>query len=255
MSTSLGSLIRAYRVRKGLSQAELAEKISVSQGAIGQWERGEFKPRGRHINSLSEALDLPADFFQMGATASSPTPTGETQAEKEQPSPEQEKSLLASRDPAVLLKSAEHQGKNAEFERNTLQLIAQFAADVRRHVAIDGPTAKHWIVDYLTHRSVIELKHPRSYATVESLATQTLWRLAVLRVIMGEERNYVALIRRPPDEHADADSKAHFEHRMAILGTEAYLAGIAFYLVDTPEQAAKAIEESEHELDRRYGRA
>lgn len=254
MGTTLGSLIRAYRVRKGLSQAELAEKISVSQGAIGQWERGEFKPRGRHINSLSEALDLPADFLQIGATGSPSNATDETQAARAQAPSDEDRSLPAARNPATLMKSAEHQGRNADFERNTLQLIAQFAPDVRRHVAIDGPTAKHWIVDYLTHRSVIELKHPRSYAMVESLATQTLWRLAVLKVIMGEERNYVALIRRPPDGHSDADSRAHFEHRMSILGMEAYLAGIALYLVDTPEQAAKAIEESEHELDRRRGR-
>lgn len=251
MSTSLGSLIRAYRIRKGLSQAELAQRISVSQGAIGQWERGEFKPRGRHLNSLSEALDMPADFLQMGGADNEAPEGGELGAGRERMASDGDQIPPVAMDPATLMRSAEHQGMNADFERKTLLLMSQFAPDVRRHVAIDGPTAKHWIVDYLTHRSVIELKHPRSYAAVESIAVQTLWRLAVLKVIMGEERNYVALIRRPPGSHPDADARAHFEHRMDMLGMEAYLAGIAFYLVDTPEQAAKAVEESQLELDRR----
>lgn len=67
--TDLGELIRVARLRSGLSQAELASKIGVSQAAVGQWERGITGPRSRHINAASELLGLdPATLHQAAAS-------------------------------------------------------------------------------------------------------------------------------------------------------------------------------------------
>lgn len=58
MDEITGAAIREARVANGLSQAELAEAVGVSQGAIGQWEREEFRPKGRHLNALKKRLGL-----------------------------------------------------------------------------------------------------------------------------------------------------------------------------------------------------
>lgn len=55
---TFGEYLFAGRIRAGLSQAELAAIVGVSQAAVGQWERDEFMPRGRHLNNLIDILDL-----------------------------------------------------------------------------------------------------------------------------------------------------------------------------------------------------
>ena len=40
----LGRYIRIYRIKKGLTQAELAEMVNVAVGMIGRYERGEKAP-------------------------------------------------------------------------------------------------------------------------------------------------------------------------------------------------------------------
>ena len=38
--TSVGGFIAELRKEKGLTQAELAERVSVTGGAVSKWERG-----------------------------------------------------------------------------------------------------------------------------------------------------------------------------------------------------------------------
>ena len=38
--TSVGSFIAELRKEKGLTQAELAERVGVTGGAVSKWERG-----------------------------------------------------------------------------------------------------------------------------------------------------------------------------------------------------------------------
>lgn len=57
----IGQMIRDARIRKGMTQAGLAETIGVSQGAVGQWEQGMTIPRPKHIVRLSTLLDIPVD--------------------------------------------------------------------------------------------------------------------------------------------------------------------------------------------------
>ena len=57
----IGQMIRLARMKKGMTQADLAENIGVSQGAVGQWEQGMTIPRPKHIVRLSSLLDIPVE--------------------------------------------------------------------------------------------------------------------------------------------------------------------------------------------------
>jgi transcriptional regulator with XRE-family HTH domain len=259
MSSNLGSLIRVYRIRKGLSQADLAAKIGVSQGAIGQWERGEFRPRGKHINGLQEILGLTAEAIEREAARDDGTGQIASGAPDEAVGSEESESKIPhlGEDPRKWamaeeslerLRAAEHHTKSGEFEIALFSLLSHIDGDIRSHVSIAGPASRHWIVDCITHRSVVEVKHPRSYVHIESLIAQTCWRLAVLRALMGDEKKYVAVIRRPPLEPLPEHALPFYEKKLAALAIEADLVGISLVVADTPEQVAKAIEDLENSL-------
>jgi transcriptional regulator with XRE-family HTH domain len=51
--------LREWRRKKGLTQADLAARIGVSQAAICQWETGATTPSPLMIGQLSEVLGIP----------------------------------------------------------------------------------------------------------------------------------------------------------------------------------------------------
>jgi transcriptional regulator with XRE-family HTH domain len=62
----IGQTIRVARIKKGMTQADLAETLGVSQGAVGQWEQGITTPRPRHIVRLSALLEIPVEQLLAG---------------------------------------------------------------------------------------------------------------------------------------------------------------------------------------------
>lgn len=54
----LGSHLAALRVNAGLSQGELAQRISVLQQTIAFWEQSDKPPRSEVLLKLAEALDV-----------------------------------------------------------------------------------------------------------------------------------------------------------------------------------------------------
>lgn len=58
-------LTQARRIAR-MTKMELHERVGVSAAAIGQYERGEVKPRADTIAALAEALDVPPGFFALG---------------------------------------------------------------------------------------------------------------------------------------------------------------------------------------------
>lgn len=62
-SKSIGNKIAAARKRSNLSQAELAEQISISAQAVGKWERGESMPDISTLNRLAEILGVDLNYF------------------------------------------------------------------------------------------------------------------------------------------------------------------------------------------------
>lgn len=62
-SKSVGDKISAARKKISLSQAELAERISISPQAVGKWERGESMPDILTLNRLAEILGVDLNYF------------------------------------------------------------------------------------------------------------------------------------------------------------------------------------------------
>ena len=57
----LSENIKEFRIENGLSQAELAQKVGVSQGAIYFWEKGINEPTAGCIIKLAKVFGVTAD--------------------------------------------------------------------------------------------------------------------------------------------------------------------------------------------------
>ena len=73
---NIATEIKKRRSDLGISQAELGERVGVSQGKIGDWERGTQSPSYESILKLSSALG-PFTIDSQGQ----PNPTTNQQAE------------------------------------------------------------------------------------------------------------------------------------------------------------------------------
>lgn len=62
-STNIGNKIAEARKKINLSQAELANKISISPQAVGKWERGESMPDITTLNRLAEIFGVDLNYF------------------------------------------------------------------------------------------------------------------------------------------------------------------------------------------------
>lgn len=57
----LSKNIKELRVERGLSQAELAEKIGVTQGAVYFWEKGINEPTAGYLVKMAETFSVSVD--------------------------------------------------------------------------------------------------------------------------------------------------------------------------------------------------
>lgn len=64
--------IRTHRVRKGLTQAELAKLIGCDQATISDYEVGKSVPLGPRLQEIARALGVSADDIDLTA----PSPAG-----------------------------------------------------------------------------------------------------------------------------------------------------------------------------------
>lgn len=60
---TLEQKLRDARIKCGLSQEELADKIEVSRQTISNWERGLVRPSADNLAILSGILGMPTDAF------------------------------------------------------------------------------------------------------------------------------------------------------------------------------------------------
>ncbi|TCK52575.1 transcriptional regulator with XRE-family HTH domain [Flavobacterium sp. 90] len=62
-SKSVGDKIAAARKKNNLSQADLAQQVSISSQAVGKWERGESMPDISTLNRIAEILGVDLNYF------------------------------------------------------------------------------------------------------------------------------------------------------------------------------------------------
>jgi len=62
-SKLIGDKIATARKKINLSQAELAQQVSISPQAVGKWERGESMPDITTLNRLAQILGVDLNYF------------------------------------------------------------------------------------------------------------------------------------------------------------------------------------------------
>ena len=62
-SKSIGNKIAIARKKINLSQAELAQQVSISSQAVGKWERGESMPDIITLNRIADILGVDLNYF------------------------------------------------------------------------------------------------------------------------------------------------------------------------------------------------
>ena len=65
-SNSIGNKIARARKNINLSQAELAQKVSISPQAVGKWERGASLPDIVTLNRLAAIFGVDLNYFSDG---------------------------------------------------------------------------------------------------------------------------------------------------------------------------------------------
>ena len=63
MFKKIGQRIRKVRLENGIKQKDLAKKISISQGALTNFELGRRKISLEWLLKISRALDVPVGYF------------------------------------------------------------------------------------------------------------------------------------------------------------------------------------------------
>ncbi|KQX02911.1 DNA-binding protein [Flavobacterium sp. Root420] len=81
-SKSVGNKIATARKKINLSQADLAQQVSISSQAVGKWERGESMPDISTLNRLAEILGVDLNYFS--ETFKSNVPENQVETTKKQ---------------------------------------------------------------------------------------------------------------------------------------------------------------------------
>ena len=70
-----GQFIKAARIKAGLTQRELGEKMGLAYQTVAQWENDLRKPKIETLKRIAEALG--ADFYSLADTEEEPRPAGD----------------------------------------------------------------------------------------------------------------------------------------------------------------------------------
>lgn len=65
----LGARIAALRRGKGLSQAQLASRLSISPSAVGMYEQGRREPSAQLLVAMAGEFQVSTDFLLTGRPA------------------------------------------------------------------------------------------------------------------------------------------------------------------------------------------
>lgn len=69
--TDVGPRIKRLRTDRGLTQAQLAERVGMTYVQIGRYERAKSTPSAQAVERLARALDTTADYLMTGGTDAS----------------------------------------------------------------------------------------------------------------------------------------------------------------------------------------
>ena len=65
---TIGERIKAARIRVGITQKELANRLNVTPALVGQYERDLRNPKHETLQKIADALDADIDYLRNGHT-------------------------------------------------------------------------------------------------------------------------------------------------------------------------------------------
>lgn len=104
---NIGDRIKQKRKELGFTQAELGEKLNITDRAVSKWEQGEGDPNLSIIPDIAKALGVSLDYLLLGKEEEPAITLDDMDAEKRL-------SLLIKKDDAKNFKKYEYQ-KSAYF--------------------------------------------------------------------------------------------------------------------------------------------
>lgn len=119
-----------------------------------------------------------------------------------------------------------------------------------RHVRFGEANSGAWVADYVSEKSIVEIKHPPALGLLKTKILEALWALIVLRDVTSEGQNFIAIIRLPSPGAGDDDHARLIQKMKAVVDRysfDASLVGLKLLAVETAEEAAKAIVEIEQD--------
>ncbi|HEX3553073.1 MAG TPA: N-6 DNA methylase [Thermoanaerobaculia bacterium] len=161
--------IRDRRTAAGLSQAELAQKVGVTQPIVSQWERGIAKPSPLVLDELRAALERPAE----------PTPPPVVEAVRDRPAASAEPEPAPRRGRAKKTARAAS-GANLGFEDKLWaaadKLRGHMDASEYKHVVLGLIFLKYISDAFEEQRATLERDpHSNPEDRDEYLATRVFW--------------------------------------------------------------------------------
>lgn len=63
MKEDLSKKIKNLRLKSGLTQSELAERVQVSPSCIGMYEQGRREPSGQVLSKICNELNVTSDYM------------------------------------------------------------------------------------------------------------------------------------------------------------------------------------------------
>lgn len=61
--------LRQVRLRAGMTQVQLAERLGIKQGTVSNWELGVTQPTARRAQEIEAVLGYPRGSIDWAATA------------------------------------------------------------------------------------------------------------------------------------------------------------------------------------------
>jgi transcriptional regulator with XRE-family HTH domain len=112
--SKLNQRVIQARKGRGLSQANLAERLGVTRTAISHWETGRSNPSTKHLKSIAQILGVDANWPITGKAPTAP----KTAPAKGRGSPNNANSLVLEN----------QSGYGAMFDQETLKVAAAYFA-------------------------------------------------------------------------------------------------------------------------------
>ena len=108
---NIGDRIKQKRKELGLTQAELGEKLNITDRAVSKWEQGEGDPNLSIIPDIAKVLGVSLDYLLLGKEEEPAITLDDMDAEKRL-------SLLIKKDDHVNFKKYEYQTSAYVFGRS-----------------------------------------------------------------------------------------------------------------------------------------